>query len=252
MPGGNLVHPGTQELSCGTWTSGYAVENYVPRAPVCRREEGSAPARAEEPQAKRQKSGGGLWALLLCLQCCVLARSGWHAFLAAPPPVTISWAAHTFQPAALPAADIAHGPSCPPHPGFMGGICIRCGALKDEGDHGGEEAVALRWAQPNRPARPFPALAALRVLPVLLVRVLQCAATSVQPGGKAPAVPTAAPTLAAAQVHPPRAGDQRERGGAHACGHRQPRAGGAQAAAHAGPGPHAPQLLALWGGGPGG
>ena len=24
----------------------------------------------------------------------------------------------------------ARGGSCPPHPGFMGGICIRCGALK--------------------------------------------------------------------------------------------------------------------------
>jgi RNA polymerase II C-terminal domain phosphatase-like 3/4 len=31
---------------------------------------------------------------------------------------------------------------CPPHPGFMGGICIRCGALKDEAE---EQGVALSY-----------------------------------------------------------------------------------------------------------
>ncbi len=39
----------------------------------------------------------------------------------------------------------AAGPSCPPHPGFMGGICIRCGAFKDDDLHAAQEAnVALR------------------------------------------------------------------------------------------------------------
>lgn len=31
---------------------------------------------------------------------------------------------------------------CPPHPGFMGGICIRCGALKGEAE---EQGVALTY-----------------------------------------------------------------------------------------------------------
>lgn len=34
------------------------------------------------------------------------------------------------------------GAGCPPHPGFMGGICIRCGALKDEAE---EQGVALSY-----------------------------------------------------------------------------------------------------------
>ncbi|PSC72296.1 RNA polymerase II C-terminal domain phosphatase-like 4 [Micractinium conductrix] len=40
-------------------------------------------------------------------------------------------------PAAAPASA-----ACPPHPGFMGGICIRCGALRDEAE---EKGVALSY-----------------------------------------------------------------------------------------------------------
>lgn len=50
----------------------------------------------------------------------------------------------------------ARGGSCPPHPGFIGGICIRCGTLKmtgpeaetrDEGSSGGggDSPLALRY-----------------------------------------------------------------------------------------------------------
>lgn len=45
------------------------------------------------------------------------------------------------------AADASAGtpsasPACPPHPGFMGGLCIRCGALRDEAE---ERGVALSY-----------------------------------------------------------------------------------------------------------
>lgn len=33
---------------------------------------------------------------------------------------------------------------CPPHPGFIGGLCIRCGALRS-GDANGEPNIALRY-----------------------------------------------------------------------------------------------------------
>lgn len=40
------------------------------------------------------------------------------------------------------AAATAPAAGCPPHPGFMGGICIRCGALRDEAE---ERGVALSY-----------------------------------------------------------------------------------------------------------
>lgn len=40
------------------------------------------------------------------------------------------------------AAAAAGSSVCPPHPGFMGGICIRCGAFKDEAE---EQGVALSY-----------------------------------------------------------------------------------------------------------
>lgn len=48
-----------------------------------------------------------------------------------------------------PAAAAAAASACPPHPGFMGGICIRCGALKGEAAEGEgpeeEAGVALSY-----------------------------------------------------------------------------------------------------------
>ncbi|KFM26529.1 RNA polymerase II C-terminal domain phosphatase-like 4 [Auxenochlorella protothecoides] len=37
----------------------------------------------------------------------------------------------------------APSPICPPHPGYMGGLCIRCGGLRPEGEEGA--GVALRY-----------------------------------------------------------------------------------------------------------
>lgn len=33
---------------------------------------------------------------------------------------------------------------CPPHPGFIGGLCIRCGALRSDED-GAQRSVAMRY-----------------------------------------------------------------------------------------------------------
>ena len=38
----------------------------------------------------------------------------------------------------------ANASQCPPHPGFIGGLCIRCGALRS-GDANGEPNIALRY-----------------------------------------------------------------------------------------------------------
>ncbi|KAL4452377.1 hypothetical protein ABPG75_008039 [Micractinium tetrahymenae] len=50
--------------------------------------------------------------------------------------------AATAAAAAAPAGAAAAPSVCPPHPGFMGGLCIRCGALRDEAE---EKGVALSY-----------------------------------------------------------------------------------------------------------
>jgi len=43
------------------------------------------------------------------------------------------------------AAAAAAQSGCPPHPGFIRGICIRCGDRESEADAQDEPAVTLRW-----------------------------------------------------------------------------------------------------------
>ena len=107
---------------------------------------------------------------------------------------------------------------CPPHPGFLGGICIRCGAHRrrdseeEDGEDGEQQHVSLSCV--------LPALAFLRlyVLPILSHTHARAQVPVRRPGGAGGGGEPAAQRRAEESACP------------------------AQAAAHPGPGPHAAEL----------
>ena len=67
-------------------------------------------------------------------------------------PVTEEWSSPPISIAvrragagAVKLARPVQAPKCPPHPGFMNGICIRCGALMTDLDTAAAPNVALRY-----------------------------------------------------------------------------------------------------------
>lgn len=78
-----------------------------------------------------------------CPACCAVPQEDAPPAAHPPPPPTgsapVDGGAGAAAPAGVPPAAAS---VCPPHPGFMGGLCIRCGALRDEAE---EKGVALSY-----------------------------------------------------------------------------------------------------------